>query len=259
MKKNIFYSWQSDLSDNRKLIEDALKEAVKELKKEDILAVEPVVDRALKGAAGAVRIDHDILDRITQCAIFIGDVTLVTAPDHAGRPAPNPNVLLELGYAVAKHSWQRVILPFNESYGEKHELPFDLEKNRLLRFTLPTDCDRESTKKVLADLVIDFKKAIEAILGLPTLKDEIASFLDSTNPKILQRVREGAAEVSVMLASHRIPAFHALLGTEKAKEFVTYRPNGNINIGLRNSTLDCVNDVQEGNMQGFHLTFRGSW
>jgi hypothetical protein len=154
MRNTVFYSWQSDLSDGRHAIEKALNEALRE--QSHPLQVEPVVDRALSGSAGAVRIDHDILARIDACAAFVGDVTLVTALDQQGRRSPNPNVLIELGYALKSLGWQRIVLPFNEHYGSKEDLPFDLEKNRLLRFRLSPQDGATGRQAVHKELVADF-------------------------------------------------------------------------------------------------------
>ena len=96
----IFYSWQSDLPNrtNRRLIGDALEKAAKNLGADEALDVEPVIDRDTLGAAGAPDIKETILEKINQCDIFVADVSILNP--RARKPAPNPNVLFELGYAV---------------------------------------------------------------------------------------------------------------------------------------------------------------
>src|SRR4051812_20569280 len=101
MKGRIFYSWQSDLpsSTNRSFILEALEGAAKDVKKDEEITIEPVIDRDTAGVAGAPDIGVTILAKIDAAVAFVCDVSLVTA-DAAGRPSPNPNVLVELGYAV---------------------------------------------------------------------------------------------------------------------------------------------------------------
>ena len=101
MKATIFYSWQSDIkaAANRTLIQDALKGAVKELHAEGSLTVEPVVDRDTEAVPGAPDIDKTILEKIDASAVVVADVTIINHGKD-GRPTPNPNVLVELGYAL---------------------------------------------------------------------------------------------------------------------------------------------------------------
>jgi hypothetical protein len=47
-----------------------------------------------------------------------------------GKRAPNPNVLVEYGYALARHGVQRLLLVMNTAFGSPSELPFDLRHLR---------------------------------------------------------------------------------------------------------------------------------
>jgi hypothetical protein len=55
MKKIAFYSWQSDSSNgtNRTLIENALKDAAKQIAGDESIDIEPVIDRDTQGVSGA--------------------------------------------------------------------------------------------------------------------------------------------------------------------------------------------------------------
>lgn len=57
------------------------------------------IDRDTQGLAGAPDIGDSIYDKIDSADIFIADVTIINQ-DYAGRKTPNPNVLIELGYAI---------------------------------------------------------------------------------------------------------------------------------------------------------------
>ena len=97
----IFYSWQSDLppATNRTLIQKALENAVKMIRNDDSIQVEPVVDRDTSGVPGAPDIARTIFEKIDQAQIFVCDISIINK-DEQSRPMPNPNVLVELGYAA---------------------------------------------------------------------------------------------------------------------------------------------------------------
>jgi len=96
----VFYSWQSDVlsKQNRSLIEDALERAVKTIRNDGSLQVEPRVDQATQGVPGAPDIASTILSKIAAAGAFVADVTIINPG--AKRLTPNPNVLVEYGYAL---------------------------------------------------------------------------------------------------------------------------------------------------------------
>jgi hypothetical protein len=78
---------------------------------------------------GSPAIAQTILEKIDQCSLFLCDVTFIARATN-GRALPNPNVLIELGYAVARKGWERIICVMNEEYGGPSKLPFDLQHRR---------------------------------------------------------------------------------------------------------------------------------
>lgn len=122
----VFYSWQSDLPGSvcRNFIQDALERAAKDDGLPEIL-----VDRDTKGVPGTPDIVDVIMEKIDACDVLVADISLVT-PAEAKRPAPNPNVLFELGYAVKSIGWSRILLVMNEAFGSYERLPFDLGRTR---------------------------------------------------------------------------------------------------------------------------------
>ena len=89
MQATIFYSWQSDTkaAANRTLIQDALEGAVKELRADGSISVEPVIERDTKGVPSAPDIRTTILEKIDASAVIVADVTIVGRGDGAG-PTP---------------------------------------------------------------------------------------------------------------------------------------------------------------------------
>jgi hypothetical protein len=98
----IFHSWQSDSpsSTNRNFIADCLDRAIKKLKKDANLKIEPTLDRETQDVPGSPDIVDTIIAKIRNSHVFVGDVSIIN-PGGRGRPTPNPNVAIELGYALA--------------------------------------------------------------------------------------------------------------------------------------------------------------
>lgn len=150
VKRTVFYSWQSDLdsSGNRNLIEDALKRSIKSIKKDDTESIEPVLDRDTAGISGSPSISESIFAKITLADVFVADVSLINSGS-GNRLTPNPNVLVELGYAVAQLGWERVVLVQNAAYGSPEDLPFDLRGRRVVAYSFRNEVDDRSEVRAL--------------------------------------------------------------------------------------------------------------
>ncbi|MBS1876401.1 MAG: hypothetical protein JSU00_24515 [Acidobacteria bacterium] len=137
MKRVVFYSWQSDLPNgtNRGFIYSALQKAVVEIARDPANEDVPIVDRDTEGVPGAPHIVKAIYDKIAAADVFVADVSIVLGRDR-GRPSPNPNVLIEFGYALCRLGESKVILVFNDAYGSPDDLPFDLRIHRVIRYSM---------------------------------------------------------------------------------------------------------------------------
>ena len=92
----IFYSWQSDNIRAKELLQDALDEAVKQLKGKGI-AVQ--IEQG-GGGCGFISIEDSVRIKIRRCDIFVGDVTPVGNVAMKGKLLPNANVMYEMGVAT---------------------------------------------------------------------------------------------------------------------------------------------------------------
>src|SRR5687768_5550906 len=101
MARKVFYSWQSDLPNatNRGFILTALEAACAEVAKDVAVEERPEVDRDTQGVPGAPDIAATIFAKIDSADVFLADISIVAQAD-GERPCPNPNVLIELGYAI---------------------------------------------------------------------------------------------------------------------------------------------------------------
>lgn len=167
MAVTIFYSWQSDSASktNHRFIKEALEVAVNRLVADGHVEEAPRVDHDTQGVHGDPDIFPTILRKIDECDVFIADVTIV-ATTAEGKNVPNPNVLLELGYAYNAAGTGRIIKIMNDSYGNPKEgLPFDLAHKRWpYTYTLPEDADKQTREKVKESVAKDLADFIRMIL-----------------------------------------------------------------------------------------------
>src|SRR5271157_4655677 len=119
---SVFYSWQSDTptKEGRNLIEQALKTAVARISNdatvEDAVREDLEVDKDTKGVPGSPPIFNTILAKIDKAAIFVPDLTF-TGSRTKGGLIPNPNVLIEYGWALKSLGHSRIIPVMNEAHG----------------------------------------------------------------------------------------------------------------------------------------------
>ena len=166
----VFYSWESDLhgKTTRNLIEGCLNTAIRQLGREDDLDVVPSLDRDTKGVSGSPVILDAILEKIDNCTAFVADVSIINSADvrrdPPARPTPNPNVSIELGYAIKSCGWDRILPVCNDFYGPIDQLPFDIPERRVISYTLSQDPTPEEVKAAKERLAGIFKSRLKDIL-----------------------------------------------------------------------------------------------
>lgn len=168
MKRTVFYSWQSDLPEttNHRFIQTALENVVDRITKDDSVAIEPVLDRDILGLSGAPDIAATIFTKITASHVFVADVS-ITCKSPSNRPIPNPNVLVELGYALKCRGFERIILIVNTAFGKLEELPFDFRGRFAVSYSLSPDCEDIAIvqAKLEADLEARLRVALDHSSG----------------------------------------------------------------------------------------------
>lgn len=164
----IFYSWQSDLpgSETRNFIQNSIKDAIRILR--DTIEVE--ADRDTQGEFGSPDIAQTIFSKIDDCDIFVADVSAVCKYQSVDKDGvqtgkiklmPNPNVMLELGYATQVIGWENVICILNSDYGSPDEMPFDIANRRLTPYSLNDGKTKGEVKRYLRDII---QETVENIL-----------------------------------------------------------------------------------------------
>lgn len=181
----IFYSWQSDLPGNKtkNFIRECIDEAIELAQKSE--AIEAERDEATKGTTGSPNIVTTLFAKIDNCDLFVADLSLCFIEEGQNeKKSPNPNVLIELGYAVKSLGWERVICLCNADYGD--EYPFDIAHNRITDFSLEGK-NKNEIKSYIAKII--FKNIRDLRKHPPRAKEGAASHIigtyDFKNKKVI--------------------------------------------------------------------------
>lgn len=118
---------------------------------------------------GAPDINFTIFEKIDNCKIFIADVSIINS-NYNGRKTPNPNVLIELGYALKALDSKNILLVLNTAFGKPEELPFDLRSKRVVGYNY--NGDKTSYTSSFDDLKNKLNSAISLIVGDPSFKPQ---------------------------------------------------------------------------------------
>lgn len=174
MAETVFFSWQLDTPGaiGRNFILQALEDAVSQIRAgadiEEALR-DVAVDRDTQGVPGSPPIAETIFSKIDQASVYVADLTFV-ANRFDGRPSPNPNVLIEYGWALKSLGHSRVLLVMNTEYGgpTRESMPFNLGH---VRFPIQYACKdndapdvKRQAKKMLTKA---FVQALNPILLAP--------------------------------------------------------------------------------------------
>lgn len=203
-KSTIFYSWHSDLPNNtnRGFIKNALEKIVESLEQDSSIENQLDVDEATRKEPGSPDIADSIFLKIDKCRIFICDISIInqeavsqskkhqesiireqTGTIKEVRLTPNPNVLIELGYAMKSLGTERIVMIMNEAFGTVEQLPFDIRQKRVLCYDLPTESDKKSEVRKR------FSRTLEHALRL-ILRETENKGLDEDERQLLKEIVE---------------------------------------------------------------------
>lgn len=161
--KTVFYAWQSDLPNNtnRGFVEECLERAIAIANEKRPKIERLALDKDTQGESGMPIVAEVIFQKIASCAVFVPDLSFVT-PTAAARAISNPNVLLELGYALRAIGDRRIVGLFNSAYGSTDDLPFDLRTRRFpIEYRLAKE-DSTEVRQAARDQIV--KKLANALV-----------------------------------------------------------------------------------------------
>lgn len=242
----LFYAWQSDTeqNSNRYLIREAAKAALKKLSKDSELEESPRLDYDTKDEPGTPEIRASIFAKIDAAGLFLADVSL-TGKSVQNERIPNPNVVLETGYAAAQLGWKRIILVMNKAYGDSEQLPFDLKNRRWPIAFNTADCnDKAALKAQQTSLQATLEQAIkDAMQEEHAAVERIIGRLDVVSLKLMHA--SGKAEW--FSAPQRATMGQMLAGQAEDAALIRL-----LDLGV----LRCAVNPTEG-LYAYHWTFFG--
>ena len=163
----VFYAWQSDRLErlNRHLIRFALNLAAKNISSDPTVGVRVLIDSDTEGVLGHIPVTDTILKKIAACDAFVPDLTFIAVTD-AGKLIPNPNVMLEYGYALRAKSHSVMIPVMNTAYGPPEELPFDMGHLRHpLLYSLPTTATKAERRAIRGTLQEELERILRLMIA----------------------------------------------------------------------------------------------
>ena len=129
---------------------------------------------------------------IERATVFVPDLTFVAARPK-GEPTPNPNVLIEYGYALKSfgEKGERRIMPvMNIAYGAptRETMPFHLIEHRnAITYNLPEKADADTRKAQQKELAKKFESALKVFFASEFYKSGLPKLAPVTFREPLQR------------------------------------------------------------------------
>lgn len=229
----VFWAWQYDLPGKiaRHFIRSALEEAILQVNQAEEID-EPNeafqtgamhLDYGRKNLKGSPDLAIEILKKIDNATVFVGDVTPVgkgqpyktdEGVESDGKLLMNPNVAIELGYALKTLTTEYVLMVMNAHYGKRSDMPFDLgHKGGPIMYNLAPDATRkqieDEKKKLVAVLVNALKEYVPKPVVVPFegLKPKIGQGIYFADGEILGETRTVRIRFNISCRSGRYFGF----------------------------------------------------
>lgn len=164
---SIFFSYQSDIPQNKIMFMDIKKKLQKRFARQNI---DLKIKVGTYNTSGNPPILSEMLELAKTSDIFIADLTYIATQTlaHKAKHIPNPNVLLELGHAWNYFDTHHIILIQNSRYGDGSLLPVDLKEFRWpITFSLPKrkKVSNEEYKQVCENFLNEIYSAINIAIN----------------------------------------------------------------------------------------------
>jgi hypothetical protein len=147
------------------------------------------LDQDRQGVPGSPDLARLILDKILASTVVVADVTPVgetwtefeverkkLVKEKKKKKLINPNVAIEVGYALGTLTDRAFLMVMNENYGSRDDLPFDLRaKAGPITFNLKPGASRQEIASAAKALAAKFKEALNLVFrnrSRPAANDE---------------------------------------------------------------------------------------
>lgn len=186
MGYKVFFAFQMDIDDKfgKGFIQTAIEVAIQKFKSEGI---DVSLDFGFRGTSGTPLLIEEMLKKSSESDMVIVDLTFTSSKiwsdskkisafgkeirilnNTQDKKSPNPNVLLETGYAWAKKGTYRTLVVMNSAFGSPDLLPVDLKGFRWgITYNL-NESNYEVRKTIRKELATDLYEAIKASINSET-------------------------------------------------------------------------------------------
>jgi hypothetical protein len=148
---SIFFCYQSEYPDSGDLLRSTLTTFLDKYNLKSRVPITLVESHRL--SQGPVRLNSTLMRHIRRSLLFIADGTAILETD--SDPAllvPNPNVCVEMGYALSAKRPEQILLAQMERSDLPGQFPFDLAVQHKLMFKNKTELQKELPKLLDAKL-----------------------------------------------------------------------------------------------------------
>jgi hypothetical protein len=180
---------------------------------------------------GSPAIVDTILKKIDYATIFLADLTFIgKRPDE--RPTPNPNVLIEYGWALKSLGLSRILTVMNTAFGEptRESMPFDMAHLRFpITYNLPAGAEdehreavRNNLEKILGEALKTFFASGEFKATLPKPQVNPIEELIRSMPALMSEMRKGlqSPDRATVREFFVLPNQRVMLGGSSKQRFV---------------------------------------
>jgi hypothetical protein len=179
-----------------------------------------------------------------------------------GRPTPNPNVLIEYGWALKSIGYLRIVPVMNTAYGEPtgDAMPFDMRHLRHpITYCCPPELDNASRARVRQGLAKEIESALRLVFESEEYKAGLP--LPQSPPQFVERQpidgrgRFKPVSESVGVASHRFGDIQQLFVSAEPATWLRVMPSNNP--GREWSVDELESAMQSPNMPLLSAGWRG--
>ena len=163
----VFFCWQSHLNpqEYRFLIRGALSAAIDRIQSELPPECSCIIrlDSDTSTRSGTVDIADTILHKIRSSTAVVADVTPVLIDLERERYYPNPNVMIEVGFAAGTVGWHRTICLYENTDYQETDLPFDIRHRRVTGFRSRGVQRKDAKNELEGKLYVALREIIKSI------------------------------------------------------------------------------------------------
>jgi hypothetical protein len=220
------------------------------------LTLDPALDRDTQGVPGAPAVAETIIQKINQACVFVADVSIINPEDkvvEGKRLTSNPNVLFELGYAVALLDWESIILVHNLATGVIEDLRFDIRSRRPLTYSA---CENESDRsKERLRLQRSLQDAISACITARQNKQPNVRLFFKPSPGRFGVENRGTRPITVVRFDYELPqTIHVNSGSPIEHPPIVRVANAGLKDGIQYWRMTLIRS-NSGPVPGVHLNW----